>query len=47
MDPLITRKPPYQIIAATPTTPITSMCDDPREETWIAFIVVLRNERLL
>ncbi len=30
---LITRKPPYQMIAATPTTPMTSMCDDPKDDT--------------
>jgi len=47
MSPLMTSEPPYQIMTATPTTPITSIWEEPNEDTWMAFIVVLRNARLL
>ena len=33
ISPWMTREPPYQMITATPTTPITSMCEEPSEDT--------------
>ena len=46
MSPWMTRNPPYQMIPAMPITPITSMCEEPRDDTWMDFIRFSSTARL-